>query len=531
MCNTQKSFKIMLAVCSIGIALNLVSFILTIVNYRISTNSLYYFEKNFPDYNFTGLRDFEFIRKSNNGGKQEYSLYSPNLGNTGKLIFDCYNGLCKYYNQYKCGDSKQLTCYERKDYSTLSCSRECRISNASNCGLSNCKSGYASYTTMCSHEKETEEYFDQQSCYADNIIYSWENHYYSSTNATKYGRYSYLNGVVPSSESCPSGTKMCGILDNLGNKLCISNSEDCPINYITLDKSNLPYTFKSTTIDNLTIYYTNEATEKGKIVGGLFVDSDLLIKYNKEDCEILATSTISSLLNSQNNKLYRNSLNFDPYKEDIDQKGKSYLKWCVPGYGKEKSIAKIKKLHDEYLYNISMNENVIPYLDNLQFSTLGNIPGNIDGIFAICIFCFLFYRQNNLNNKYKKDYLDRMAATIFLCIMCFATFVLIIGIFLFRSSRSQLTKAIQQEQKNSFTTIYTNNTICIWINVIIIVFNLGLLFYRSRYLVNKTNNQNIYGNINMNNANYNNQNYNGNNAVTNNIGANAQLLEGTNTQK
>ena len=513
MCNTEKSFKIILVVCFIGFAINLVSFILIINNYRKSTNSLYYFEENYPDINFTGIRNFDFKMKISGDIQQEFLPSSPNLGNTGKLIFDCYNGLCKYTEEYSCGTDKSK-CYERKYYSRLTCSRECRTSNANKCNLNHC---YNAYTTMCSHEKDTEEYSDEKSCYADNIIYIWENYYYVSTNATKSSRqYSYLNNAVPSEESCPSGKKMCGILDNLGNKLCIDNSENCPINYITLDKSNLHYTFNKTTIDNLTIYYTNEATETGKVVGGLFVDSDLLIKYNNEDCVTLATSTISSLLNSQNNKLYRNSLNFDPYKENIDLKGKSYLKWCVPGHGKEKSISKIRKLNDDYTYNISMNKDVIPYLKDFRFLIFGSLPGFIDEFLVILISCYLFYRKTNLNNENKKAFVERIIERIFLIVMAFTIFILFIGLILYfyDSTLSKLSIANKPEQNNPFKTIKTNYTVCIWLNIALIVFNCVLLCYNNCYLNKKNQN-------NSNNINY---NYNGNNAANNNNEGNAQLL-------
>ena len=52
--------------------------------------------------------------------------------------------------------------------------------------------------------------------------------------------------------------------------------------------------------------------------------------YNIGECQIITTGKISELLNSHKNKLYKNSLNFDPYEDkNIDQKGKAYLKWCI----------------------------------------------------------------------------------------------------------------------------------------------------------------------------------------------------------
>jgi len=42
-------------------------------------------------------------------------------------------------------------------------------------------------------------------------------------------------------------------------------------------------------------------------------------------------------MKNHENKLYKKSLNFDPYKDkDIDRKGKAFLKWCIPAVGKKK---------------------------------------------------------------------------------------------------------------------------------------------------------------------------------------------------
>ena len=39
------------------------------------------------------------------------------------------------------------------------------------------------------------------------------------TNATKIN-FTYLNSAVPANEDCPPNEHQCGILDDLGNKLC-----------------------------------------------------------------------------------------------------------------------------------------------------------------------------------------------------------------------------------------------------------------------------------------------------------------------
>lgn len=44
------------------------------------------------------------------------------------------------------------------------------------------------------------------------------------------------NSVVFENEECPIGKKSCGYLDTYKNKLCVDNEDNCPINYIKIDK-------------------------------------------------------------------------------------------------------------------------------------------------------------------------------------------------------------------------------------------------------------------------------------------------------
>ena len=136
-----------------------------------------------------------------------------------------------------------------------------------------------------------------------------------------------MNSAVPANEECPPNNHQCGILDDLGNKLCYPKNIECPINHITLDKSIINENYSSYIIENVTIYYTNKAETYGRVLGGFFVDSDLKINYELGDCQIISTGKISEILNSHENKIYRNIIRVDPYKEtNIDEKGKAYLK-------------------------------------------------------------------------------------------------------------------------------------------------------------------------------------------------------------
>ena len=213
--------------------------------------------------------------------------------------------------------------------------------------------------SSCSHV-DSDYYSSSFYCKADNLILNWKNYYCKKSII----QFNYLDNAVPSNEDCPYNTRSCGILDEYGNKLCIAKGYSCPINYVTLNSSDRNYTYNSYTIDGVTIYYTNEAVNDGKILGGFYVDSDLMINYNIGDCQIITTGKISELLNSHMNKLYRKSLTFNPYKDkNIDNKGKAYLKWCIPGVGMERNITLIKELNKIYAQNktISNRLNSIKY--------------------------------------------------------------------------------------------------------------------------------------------------------------------------
>ena len=70
----------------------------------------------------------------------------------------------------------------------------------------------------------------------------------SSTNLDTYrNKYFYIkrenlltfqkNLIVPDYKPCPKGKKKCGILDSLGNILCLNESEKCPINNIIINNN------------------------------------------------------------------------------------------------------------------------------------------------------------------------------------------------------------------------------------------------------------------------------------------------------
>ena len=89
-------------------------------------------------------------------------------------------------------------------------------------------------------------------------------------NFTEYPKnYEYL--LQHSGENCEENYKKCGILDTLGNIMCIPKEDECPINDIKVDLSSnynkyISQGYKMAHLENLTeeysLYYTNMETDK-----------------------------------------------------------------------------------------------------------------------------------------------------------------------------------------------------------------------------------------------------------------------------
>ena len=91
--------------------------------------------------------------------------------------------------------------------------------------------------SKCFRDDDDNEVTKTNSCNADNLILNWKELFYSSINATSYGQYTYLNSAARSNESCPVGKQKCGILDELGNILCLPIYENCFIGLLVRDSS------------------------------------------------------------------------------------------------------------------------------------------------------------------------------------------------------------------------------------------------------------------------------------------------------
>ena len=292
----------------------------------------------------------------------EYKRAIIRLGETGYLDFDCYSGTCireKYIDDedddddddyddddddyfyswksnllffvknnlsnYNFFSSKQRNIIDKnvtndkKIFSYIytkeidyQCSSDCAINKAEKC--TSCPKQYYSREGTCDYRTKI-SYNSNKFCYSNNIIFKWRGYLYTRKMLT----YSFIKDAFLPSEDCPDDRKLWGILDNYGHKLCLPFNEIYPINKIAVN--NIPndgYKYTSIEIDNITLYYTNEAVKNGRILRNVNVDSTVKIV---NDCEILDTIPLLDLME------YNRNIYFD-LKDKITSEDKAFLKWC-----------------------------------------------------------------------------------------------------------------------------------------------------------------------------------------------------------
>ena len=233
-----------------------------------------------------GIKSFDFT--FNNLDKFEYRPDVSNLGYTGPLSFECYEGVCTQFyddgdynddNRYIDDDDDYDSYFTYYNFFTSKIQDNLNINNITEvksfsskesiqyiCSESCATIGYCkkcnnmhSYSTSCRHIIDTPNYNKEKYCYAYNLIFKWKKYLFTKINNTNYKQYSYATNAILPNETCPNNYRICGILDVFGHKLCIKNSISCPINNIV--SGNLPsdgLNYKKVFFNNLTIYYTNK---------------------------------------------------------------------------------------------------------------------------------------------------------------------------------------------------------------------------------------------------------------------------------
>ena len=71
-------------------------------------------------------------------------------------------------------------------------------------------------------------------------VKEWRNHTFY-TKDVKVSYKTLLENSVSSTSRCKSGYKQCGILNTNGDKLCLKQSQECPINYLKVTSSEINY--------------------------------------------------------------------------------------------------------------------------------------------------------------------------------------------------------------------------------------------------------------------------------------------------
>ena len=117
---------------------------------------------------------------------------------------------------------------------------------------------------------------------------------------------SLLAHSAHSGEECETNYKKCGILDSLGNIMCIPQNETCPINDIKIGliSNNSLYdskVYKSTSLLNLqkdyALYFTNTATDK-EIISKLSFSNEIPLYVNQHNFIFDEETYISSSSNA-----------------------------------------------------------------------------------------------------------------------------------------------------------------------------------------------------------------------------------------
>jgi hypothetical protein len=177
--------------------------------------------------------------------------------------------------------------------------------------------------------------------------FSWKNHNFCGKRMNL--TYPELN-ITDS--SCPFDLKKCGVIDDLGNILCVPKQDTCPLNYLKIinDLTELPENFMGNTItlQNSFLLYSNQYTNNSIIsqfyisekqpcidpshVNTIYPEYELSISSGKENCPIIT-----------------NNLSEDNTFQLIDKYSK---------------------------YNLYLDNNIIPYINN--FTNYPHDSLNID---------------------------------------------------------------------------------------------------------------------------------------------------------
>ena len=232
----------------------------------------------------------------------------------------------------------------------------------------------------------------------------------NSYNERTYYNQNYENLLKHSKEPCENNYKKCGILDTLGNIMCIPENEQCPINEVIVDlisKNNeyISRDYKAIHLENLpngyAIYYTNNAIDKEIITKLDFFDNPP--KYISENNFIFDEETYKSEYYNTSEDDYdwyddwHNS--HDRYDDrlrtldDVIYGDEEYTEKMKSYFEQEKNLDKSYKNIFQNLYvgnYIGFNDysNMNKYMDiDLYYLYFHSFPN--DTAYVFCIVCMI----------------------------------------------------------------------------------------------------------------------------------------------
>ena len=231
----------------------------------------------------------------------------------------------------------------------------------------------------------------------------------NSINERTYYDQNYANLLKNSKEPCENNYKKCGILDTLGNIMCIPENDECPINEVIVDlnsKNNeyISRDYKAIHLENLpndyVIYYTNKAIDKEIITKLDFFDSPP--KYISENNFIFDEETYKSEYYNTSEDDYdwyddwHNSHDrYDRLRtlDDVIYGDEEYTEKMKSYFEQEKNLDKSYKNIFQNLYvgnYIGFNDysNMNKYMDiDLYYLYFHHFPN--DTAYIFCIICLM----------------------------------------------------------------------------------------------------------------------------------------------
>jgi hypothetical protein len=231
----------------------------------------------------------------------------------------------------------------------------------------------------------------------------------------------YNGQIIKENENCKDNYKSCGIIDTLNQKLCVSNSENCPLKDIYFGQINsIGYTYDP----DLDISYNNENYEGDeKIIGSLIlndgqpclsVEEKLWRKFHSDeagDGHLQCENTLDGIENDQRYKAVGEVTYKSLYSDNLSEENKKILLGSV-------GSAKVTLYKREFL---GIDKNCDEKFDMSDFS-YDQIKNNHDRlkvlyifeiIFIIFISCGIFFVYK-CNKKLQKIFYFNVVSCIFL---------------------------------------------------------------------------------------------------------------------